>query len=105
MKEFKFPYSGTTIPLTDSQTEFLQTDELTVEGVAVHPYGAIINPKDNESGMLEIEKNGNKYLMPVNFLLQGNSGDTVRTIEDDDNNLVGSAYVGYAVIQDEEVSI
>lgn len=104
MKEYKFPYSGTTIPLTDSQTEFLQTDELTVEGVAVHPYGAIINPKDNDSGLVEIEKNGKTYLIPMSSLIEGDSGDTVSAI-DSDNNLVGTAYVGYAVIQDEEANI
>ena len=96
MKELKFPYSEVTIPLNESTHKFLQTDELTVEGVAVHPYGAIINPKGNEDGVVKVCKNGNVYVVPVEILEQTETGETINLQNEQTNNLVGYALVGYA---------
>lgn len=96
MKELKFPYSEVTIPLNESTHKFLQTDELTVEGVAVHPYGAIINPKGNEDGMVKVYKNGNVYVVPMSILEQTESGETIDLPNENINSLVGYAIVGYA---------
>ena len=96
MKEFKFPYSEVTIPLNESTHKFLQTDELTVEGVAVHPYGAIINPNGNDSGVVKVCKNGNVYVVPVEILEQTESGETINLPNENINSLVGYAIVGYA---------
>lgn len=46
MGNLKFPYSKLIVPVKELKHIFMQTEELTEMGVAVHPFGAIINPKD-----------------------------------------------------------
>lgn len=75
--------------LTYQNYKFIQTEELTALGVAVHPYGAIIVP-DYASAKADAEKvivefNGNKYgidLITVFEELQVNASITFEHIEE-----------------------
>lgn len=62
--------------IATGDVKFTQTKELTQAGVAVHPYGAIILPKDKlASYTVEAEANGTKYNATVDFttVKQGDS--------------------------------
>ena len=100
MKELKFPYSGDTVPINHITKKFLQTEELTADGVAVHPYGAIINPKSEETpeGNIVISDGENEYEISLASLLSSEVGDTLEAELVVDVAVVGSAIVGTSVV-------
>ena len=100
MKEIKFPYSGDTVQVKSSTRKFLQTEELTENGVAVHPYGAIINPNEHPlgTGSIMVEADGETYEMDLSDIVNGNVGATVSGVKVLPVAVVGSAVVGTSVV-------
>lgn len=53
--------------LTGSDMRFIQTQEATTKGIAIHPYGAIMIPADAGATKLEFEVNGAHYVAQTNI--------------------------------------
>lgn len=61
-----------TLGMTDSAElrghglEFIQTEDATEDGIAIHKYGAIIIPADKSGAVLEVNVNGDVYVSATN---------------------------------------
>lgn len=62
----------------DQSYKFVQTDDMTSKGIAVHPYGAIIYPDNAAATTISVEMAGNTYTSAAAFAYTTASvGDTV----------------------------
>ncbi len=73
-----------TAALTPSNCNFVQTEQLTTDGIAVHKYGAILIPatKHATNIKLVVECDGNTYTGATNITSVSNVGDTVTLNKD-----------------------
>lgn len=65
--------------LTPNNVSFVQTEELTTDGIAVHPYGAILIPASKHEANIKLVAtcDGNTYTADTNVTSAVNVGDTV----------------------------
>lgn len=70
--------------LTPSNCNFVQSEQLTTDGIAVHKYGAILIPatKHETNIKLVVECDGNTYTGATNITSANNVGDTVKLNKD-----------------------
>lgn len=67
-----------TAKIGNQQYQFVQTQALTEEGIAVHPYGAFIFPPNADANVLTLEMDGNTYVTASAFAYTtATVGDTV----------------------------
>lgn len=101
MGSLKFPYSKLIVPLKELKHIFMQTEELTEMGVAVHPFGAIINPNDLTEEQLNTYvtvrdvDSGLNYNVPLGDILNDETSSIdVSAIGTIDSSLVGRCVAG-----------
>lgn len=67
-----------TAKIGDQSYKFVQTEDMTSKGIAVHPYGAIIYPDNAEATVITVEMAGNTYKSAAAFAYStATVGDTV----------------------------
>lgn len=67
-----------TTALSNQNYNFVQTEDATEAGIAIHKYGAIIIPADNTDGVtLEITSNGTTYVAGAALTVGAKVGDTI----------------------------
>jgi hypothetical protein len=101
MGTLKFPYSKLVVPVKELKHIFMQTEELAEMGVAVHPFGAIINPNDlteeqlNTSVTVRDVDSGLNYNVPLGDLLNSESSSIdASAVGVIDSSLVGRCVAG-----------